>query len=396
MSDLDHLAIESLINSTVLGPLSQTLTRFFVGSGLKPQIELLNEEQLTIEQKDKELEKYQYVLDDLNKITDKIDRHNDVSFEDTITQLVQGTIDHGRSAILFDNFDTPAKILFVQGRDLGITETDNFGNFESVQLRFMNNQISKDDMIYLFNPVQTSQTYNSGVYGVPLIKPCIDSARALRKIPKDLEKLATNSYAGNFLLSVKNTGSTPEEKEAEFQEVVKHFKPGGSSILIADEEMTTHDIKWSPEFDGLIKSAEHLKKNIMQSLGLPMALLDESVANRASLQAKIQMTIKIQIIPTRELLARQICRQFYQRHLERLHPDLTDKLKIVLHFQDLQISTWIDLIQAALSLDSRAQLTSAAMSELTGLTNYEAMLEPDAEIVPGGNSKKLPKEGYDE
>ena len=57
MSDLDHLAIESLINSTVLGPLSQTLVRFFVGNGLKPQLELLNEEKLTTEQKEKELEK---------------------------------------------------------------------------------------------------------------------------------------------------------------------------------------------------------------------------------------------------------------------------------------------------------------------------------------------------
>ena len=397
MSDLDHLAIESLISSTVLGPLSQTLCRFYCGNGLKPQLELLNEEKLSTEQKDKELEKHQYVLDDLNKITDKIDRHNDVSFEDTITQLVQQTVDYGRSAILFDDFVNPKKIMLVQSRDMGITETDNFANFESVQLRFMNNQISKDDMIYLYNPVQTSQTYNSGVYGIPLIKPCIDSARALRKIPKDLEILAKNCYAGNFLISIKNQGQTLEEKENEYQQIVSHFKPGGTSVLIEDpEDVKTHDVKWSPEFDGLIKSAEHLKKNIMQSLGLPMALLDESVANRASLQAKIQMTIKIQIIPTRELLARSICRQFYQRHLERLHPDLIDKLKIVLHFQDLQISTWIDLIQAALSLDSRAQLTSAAMSELTGLTNYEAMLEPNAEIVPGGNSKKLPKEGFDE
>ena len=155
-----------------------------MGNGLKPQLELLNEEKLTTEQKEKELEKYQFVLDDLNKITDKIDRNNDVSFEDTITQLVQQTVDYGRSAILFDDFMNPKKIMLIQSRDMGITETDNFANFESVQLRFMNNQISKDDMIYLYNPVQTSQTYNSGVYGVPLIKPCIDSARALRKIPK--------------------------------------------------------------------------------------------------------------------------------------------------------------------------------------------------------------------
>ena len=82
-----------------------------MGNGLKPQIELLNEEKLTTEQKSKELEKYQYVLDDLNRITDKIDRHNDVSFEDTITQLVQQTVDYGRSAILFDDFVNPKKIM---------------------------------------------------------------------------------------------------------------------------------------------------------------------------------------------------------------------------------------------------------------------------------------------
>ena len=169
-----------------------------------------------------------------------------------------------------------------------------------------------------------------------MLKPCIDSARALRKIPKDLEILAKNCYAGNFLISIKNQGQTLEEKENEYQQIVSHFKPGGTSVLIEDpEDVKTHDVKWSPEFDGLIKSAEHLKKNIMQSLGLPMALLDESVANRASLQAKIQMTIKIQIIPTRELLARSICRQFHQRQFERQHPELIDKLKIVLHFPRL-------------------------------------------------------------
>ena len=71
------------------------------------------------------------MLDDLNKITDKIDRYNDVSFEDTITQLVQQTVDYGRSAILFDDFVNPKKIMLIQSRDMGITETDNFANFES-------------------------------------------------------------------------------------------------------------------------------------------------------------------------------------------------------------------------------------------------------------------------
>ena len=396
MSDLDHLALESLINSTVLGPLSQTLVRFFVGNGLSPQVKLLNEDDLTAEQKETELEKYKYVLDALNKITAKIDRHNDVSWEDTITQLVQQTVDYGRGCILFDDFTNPKKVMLVQSRDMGITEVDDFCNFESVQFRFMNSQISKDDLVYLYNPIQTSQTYNAGVYGIPMLKPCIDSARALRKIPKDLEKIATNSYAGSYLLTIKNQGQTQEDKESEYQQITRHFKPEGVNVLVeAPEDVKTETVNWSPEFEGLIKSGDYLKKDMIQALGLPMALLDESVSNRASLLGKIQLTLKVQMLPVRELLSRQITRQFYQRHFERLYPDLVDKIKIVLHFQELQISTWIDLMQAALSLDSRAQLTNQAMSELIGLQNYESMIEPNAEVTPGGQNHDLPKEGFD-
>ena len=132
---------------------------------------------------------------------------------------------------------------------MGITETDNFANFESVQLRFMNNQISKDDLIYLYNPVQTSQTYNSGVYGVPMIKPCIDSARALRKIPKDLEKSGQLIVMPEISCYLnKNTGvNTLEEKESRVSTSGKVIsKPGGSSVLIEDPgNVKTHDVKWS-------------------------------------------------------------------------------------------------------------------------------------------------------
>ena len=396
-SDLDHLAMESLLNSTILGSLSQTLVRFFVGNGLSPQVKLLNEDDLSAEEKETELEKYKYVLDDLNKITAQIDRNNDTSWEDTITQLVQQTVDYGRSCILFDNFDNPKKVMLVQSRDMGITEVDQYGNFESVQFRFMNSQVSKDDLVYLYNPIHTSQTYNSGAYGIPLTKNCVNPARALRKIPKDLEKIATNSYAGSYLMVVKNQGQSEADKESEYGQVVKRFRPEGVNVLIEDpEDVKTESVNWSPQFKGLIDSGDYLKKDMIQALGLPMALLDESISNRASLLGKIQLTLKVQMIPVRELLSRQITRQFYQRHCNRLYPDLQDKIKIVLHFQELQISTWIDLVQAALSLDSRAQLTSQAMSELIGLQNYEGMVEPDAPVTPGGQNKKLPKEGFNQ
>ena len=399
VSDLDHMALQSLLSSTVLGRLSATYVRLLTGKGLAPKITLLNEDSLTVEQRDAERKKYQPVLDALNAITRRIDQNNDISFFDTVAALIQQVIDFGKGAILFSNFDNfdsePSKIMLIPSRDMGIIETDDYANFESVQLRYMNKQVSKDDLIYLFNPIHTSQaSHNAGPYGIPFVKPAIDAARALRKIPKDLEILSTTAYAGNYLVAVRPQGSTLEDKRSEYQQIVNNLKPAGTSVLVENpEDIATHDVAWRPEFSGLVQSGQFLKKTIIESLGLPQALLDESVTNRSSMLGKIQASLKADIIPIREMFSRQIAAQFYQRHFERLFPQLIDKIKIDARFESLEIATWLDLIQGVLSLDARQQLKPEGFAELTGISHYANLVEADAEITPGaGQTKKLPTE----
>ena len=396
-TDLDFIVAESLLNSTLLGPLSQALTRLLVAGGLKPMIKLHNEEHLTAEEKDKMLQKYQYVLDDLAKVTDSITEHNDVSWTDLVTQLIQQTVDFGRGAILFDNFDNPKNAMLVHARDMNITEISKWGNFESVQMRFMANQVSRDDMVYLYNPIQSSQKHSAGPYGVPMILPALDDARALLRVPKSLENLAKNTYAGAYTLIIKPQGSTMESKKTEYQQLTRHYKAGTVNILLEDpDEVKTEEVNWKPEFAGLIETADHLKKNIAVALGLPVSLISQHDINRASLLGAIQLVMKTSILPTRAMLARQITKQFYMKHFLKQHSELAEILTVELGFHELQIASYLDLTASALAIDSRAELTPKAFGTLIGLDNYENMTIPDAEITKGGNSGKMQNESYNE
>ena len=297
-----------------------------------------------------------------------------------------------KGAILFDNFDDPEKIKFIQSRDIGIIETDDYDNLESIQVKFIEEQIDKKDLVYLFNPVISSQVHNAGPYGIPLILPCLDSSRVIRKIhQKDLEILATKCYAGAFVLSVANQGTTEDQKKDEYSSIVKKFKPASSSVLLEHPDDTRLDqINWHPEFEGLLNTSTHLIKYIISCLNLPISIFDESIANKASLLGKVQLTLKVGVVPVRELLARMICKQFFQRHVDRLHPELKNKIRIKLHFEDIALATHLDLIKAALAVDSRQQLNQKSFGELSGLEAYANMVLDDKPITPGGGNTELP------
>ena len=395
-SELDFIVLESLLNSTVLGVLSQSLVRLICGSGQKLQIKLHNEEHLSAEEKDKLLEKYQYVLDDLTKITDQITEKNDISWTDLITQLIQQMVDFGRGAILVNSWENPTNVMLLQARDLNVTETDSWGNFLSVQTRWISDQVSKDDLVYLYNPIQTSQTHSAGCFGVSMLKPALNDARTLLKIPKALENISTNCYAGAYSMIIKPQGSTQAQKEEEYKKITNYYKAGDVNILIEDpESVSTQEVNWNPQFSGLTLAADHAMKNIAVALGLPISLISQHDINRASLLGAIQLTLKTSILPIRTMISRQISRQFYQRHVQRLHPELTGKLTVELGFNELQIASYLDLTASALAIDSRSELTPKAFGTLIGLDNYEAMTAGTL-VKPGGNGGKLQEESYNE
>ena len=79
-----------------------------------------------------------------------------------------------------------------------------------------------------------------------------------------------------------------------------------------------------------------------------------------------------------------------------LFPDLVEKIAVEMSFNEMPVASWLDLVQSALALDSRGELTSDAMGSLIGLPAYGSLLSDNAVVVPGGNSKKLPNESNNE
>ena len=394
---LDAIAMESLLGATLLGPISNALIRFLVGDGLKIEIKLLNPQDMTAEEQQAEIKKYQHVLDRITSVTDQITANNDTSWTDKITQLVAQVVQYGRGALLYDSAQNPRQVKLIQGREMGITEVSEDGaNFESVQIQWLNNQVSKDDLLYLVDPVHTSSVYASGVYGLPLIRSAIPDARALLKVPEAMSEMMVNAYAGAYVLAVRPQGQTMESKASEYQGLIQHMKPASSIVLMESKEDLEHfDLNWAAEFDGVEKTGEYLKRSLIQHCGLPLALITES-SNRASLIGKIQLVQRTTIIPIRMRLCRQINRQFYARHLALLFPDLVEKIAVEMSFNEMPVASWLDLVQSALALDSRAELTSDAMGSLIGLPSYGSLLSDNAVVVPGGNSKKLPNESNNE
>ena len=209
-------------------------------------------------------------------------------------------IDYGRSALLLDYPTDPTYITMLEARSLGLTETDPYGNLVSLQHRQIQGQVPAENLIYLYNPIVTSQVYNASLYGVPMTLACLDAARTLKQImSKGLGNLSENCYAGSFILTVRNQGMTETEKMREYNAVKNNLaKPGGVGILIENpEDVKIDQTSWEPEFEGMIKAAQHSKETIMQNFGLPQALLSEAITNRSSLLGLLQITLKVNVNP---------------------------------------------------------------------------------------------------
>ena len=134
---------------------------------------------------------------------------------------------------------------------------------------------------------------------------------------------------------------------------------------------------------------ESMIKLCISTIGLPqVGFYDESAANRATLVGKIQLTMRTTIEPMREWIGEAISAQWYDRWFRVMYgdqPEILEKFRIRLSWDDLHISEWYDGIEAILELDSRKQLKDTEFGDKIGLQEYTSMVEPEAETVPGGS-----------
>ena len=406
LQDLDYLVIEAISRMTFVGPLFDALLRFIVGTGFRPELELINPDK-DEDKNEKLIEKHQEVIDTLigidNQISKDDSRDLDTSFTEKITAMVSVTNIFNRGALMFGYEDPikvngttykeiPSSLKFAHPRDLGIIEADpGTWRLKSVQWRNAYYMVPAKDMIYLWNPLISAKTRNSWLYGDSMLLPMLDASRVIRKnIGVNFPAMAEATWAGLFILAIKPQGQTLSEKEKEYDQVVKNFVRGAPNILMEDpEEVKSFSTDFNPKIKEFADLTEMLLRYCVASTGLPHSMFyDESTSNRSTMIGKIQMATSTVINPMRQWIGREISNQWYNRWFRLIYKDKKDlltKFRIKMVFDDLRIEEWFDKIEAVNELDSRKQLTDNAYGEMAGIENYTNKIEADAEVTPGGN-----------
>ena len=411
MADLDYIVFEAILKNTFVGPLMNSLTKFIIGTGFRPELELINPN----EDSDKnqiEIDSNQEIIETLMKIDNQLnyDDNNliDVSFTDKVSAMVDVTNSFNRSALMF-SYDKPVEVngirykeipsslKFAHARDLGVIKVEpNTWRLEAVQWRQAYYMVPAKDMIYLWNPLISAKYHNAWLYGGSMILPMLDASRVIRRIiGVDFGAMAEATWAGMFILAVKPEGQDESQKIAEFASIANNMVRGGPNILMEDPaNISFNTVDYAPKVTEFKDLTEFLIKYCVASLGLPHTMFfDEATSNRSTMLGKIQLAISTVINPMRESIGRQISSQWYQRWFRLIYHDsekgreLLEKFRIKMVFNDLHIDEWFDKIEAVNEVDARKKLSDVAYGELSGIENYQNKVESDAETIPGGDNK---------
>ena len=411
MQHLDYRIYETLLEHTFIGALADAFIRYLIGTGFKPELELINPSEGSEEENQKLIKANQKVISNLLEVDRQIDTNRASRIEETFQQKVAGMIMSSlmfnRGALMFVRKEPikvngkiypniPSHLIPVHAQDLGMIDIDQeTRTLKAVQWRHSTEPwTSVADMIYLWNPMTSSKRYNSRFYGTSILSPMISASKLLRQLlSDDFPAMATATWAGLYLLVVKNEGQTLEDKQREYQAVAQSLQPGTPGVLIKDpDDVTSFDIKFDPKIAEFHALFESMVKLCISVMGLPqVGFYDEAAANRATMVGKIQLTLSTTIEPIRQWIGESITTQWYQPIYEMIYKGdpILEKFKIKLSWNNLNIDEWFDKLEAALELDARQKLKTEEFGEMIGLDNYSTMVDPEAEVNAGGQPKKM-------
>jgi len=407
MHELDYIAFESIGRSTFGSPLVQALVKFIVGTGFKPELELINpnkddDKNQTI------IDENQDVISDLMQIDNQLNYdegyEQDVSFIDKMSAIIYNALHYNRGALIFAHDKTikvndkpykeiPSGLWFAGARDLGINKINTAnGKLQSIQWRNANDMVPLYDMLYLWNPMNAARKRDAWGYGDSMFTPMIDALRTVRKnMGVNFQAMAETSYAGLGFLVIKPQGQTETEKQDEYLTISQNAVPASLNILMEDPENVKFE---SIDYNARVKEFSDLNEALLRytvaCAGLPQSMFyDESQSNRATMIGKIQLATATTIQPLREWISRMISPMWYQRWFRLIYkdkkPELLKLLRAKMVFDDLKIEEWFDKVEATNEMDARKELNDTDYGNQLGLKNYARMVKTGAETHPGGN-----------
>ena len=406
MQDLDYQAIEALMSFTVGGAYMDNLTRFIMGTGFKPELQLKKPDQ-DPEKNEKKIEANQEIIDTLNEIDRQLeydkDDAKDRNFKSKVATAIDAMNTYNRSALVFGYEDKieidgktypqiPSSLKFAHPRDLGIIEVTPEWRLKKVQWQSNFAYVEAKDMIYFWNELSAGKKHNAQWYGDSMVNRMLDNLRNIQKINgEDFPAMATNAWASSFNMYVKPEGQTETDRANEIAMLSKTMITGGQNIISTDpEHIKTEVVSLNPQVNQFVELVKEQNKQAIASLGLPYSLsYDESASNRATMLGKIQLTLSVIIEPLRAMIGEQLCTQWYQRWFRLIYGDKPEykEFRIHIKWDDLKVEQFADRVEAVLSLDGARELKTEAMGKLLGIDNFTTMVDPDSEPIPGGNQK---------
>lgn len=408
MHELDYIAFESIGRSTFGSPLVQALVKFIVGTGFKPELELINPNR-DDDKNQKLIDDSQDVISDLIQIDNQLNYdegyEQDVSFVDKMSAIIYNALHYNRGALIFAHDkivkvndkpykEIPSGLWFAGARDLGINKINTAnGKLQSIQWRNANDMVPLYDMLYLWNPMNAARKRDAWGYGDSMFTPMIDALRTVRKnMGVNFQAMAETSYAGLGFLVIKPEGQTEQEKIDEYETISQNAVPASLNILMEDPvNVKFEKVDYNAKVKEFSDLNEALLRYTVACAGLPQSMFyDESQSNRATMIGKIQLTTATTIQPLREWISRMISPMWYQRWFRLIYkdkkPDLLKILRVKLVFDDLKIEEWFDKVEATNEMDARKELNDTDYGNQLGLKNYARMVKTGAETHPGGNS----------
>jgi len=392
---LDYRILGGICKSSIAGPLMDGYTQLIMGAGFHPELELVNPSGDS-ERDQAELARHQSIIRELQEIERMIDGANDISFREYVSMLIGATNIYGRAALVWDAATTyrgiPTTVKFAHPEDLSITVFDpRTWRLDSVLWQKAGSETVKaEHLVYLWNPLITAKYKDAWQYGGSMVLPMLDALKTLKQIiGSDFPAMARTTWAGTFLLTVRNQGQTRADKLDEYGAIAKNLTVGRPNILMENPEDVRFDgIDFEPKVLEFKELAEFLIRYCLTSMGLPQTTADEGQSNRSAARSKLQYMMAAAVNPVRERLGRQLARQTYQKWFLYLHPELAGTVRIRFAFEELRISEWYDRIEAALRVDSRHELTDEGFGKLAEIDTYLNIIKPEAETSPGGTGER--------
>lgn len=314
----------------------------------------------------------------------KIDRLNQqlaIDFHTKISSAVKQCLVYGRSAIeiVRDTNNEPIALHVLNSMKLGKVIVDQntwmMTGVEYLELPTEDNVLKTEDIIYMaINDDCISP--GSNYYGLSMLEPVIDGSETKRILKQeDLKEAAKTSWQGIGLVRFLNENTT----SAEIENFMSSIKPGTWTGYKHEVEVKVETLK--AEFAQMTAVIDFLNQEALRDLGIPEVLggYGQSGANYANSQQIVAAFKSLDIDNVRVWLKNIIQQQWLSKIFYPLinqpNPNTVDfdpqvdqypEVKLEYEFEDLNLETFVDKVNANLPLYEKGLISGESVLEAIG------------------------------